>query len=807
MPDLLVKRRGLERLFGRDAFPLALGGAESEVALPGWGRREPAAFLGQEAGGHFVQPGPLPFPLLRNGAALVGPAALAHGDRLQVGRAELVYYRPPGESRALLVVTGDPVEAESAGPASAVIAPIPLAPAAPAPRARRPRRGWGVGLGLLVLLLLAAAAAWMLAARTVRLVFDPPAETVAVRGRWPGLTLGASRLLLSGPYTVEATRQGYHPFQAEFTVDRTDPQTHAFTLRKLPGRVSVRAVSAEPRAGAVQGGGVKIGAQGVGPLPVALASIEPGPHVIEVAAPDFLPARTNLVVTGLDQAQTVEFTLIPDWSWVEITSEPPGAAVTLNDETRGATPLRTRVRQGEHVLGLTLPLHVGQSTQIVVQAHTPLTLPVLRLPLSPGRLRVISDPPGANLTSSFLYAGATPAEFEATARVDHELHLDKPGYEPETLVMRVEPEQVAERRVALREVLGEVRFDISPPDAEIRVEGRPLPAGARTARLRTVPQAVEVSREGFQPVRRTVTPRPGLEIVVSIALAPVAAPTPTPTPSAPAAPPSAAGVLVPVQPRDFALGSPRNEQGRRSNENLRPVRMSRPFRMAAKEVTNGEFRRFLAGHSSGEHQGQSLNADDQPVVRVTWPQAAAYCNWLSAQEGLPPAYVEQGGKLVPAVPMTHGYRLPTEAEWEFCARGQEGKPVRRYPWGMAMPPPANSGNYADLSARAVLAQVLEGYTDGFAVSAPPGRFPANELGLFDLGGNVAEWVHDTYDIPPPEPGEPAQDPLGPPPGPLQVIKGASWMHASLSRLRAAYRDYSDEPRADVGFRVARYEAP
>ena len=69
MPELLVKSPGAERRHGADEFPLTLGGPEAQVHLPGWGRREPAAFLGVEGAGFFVQPGPLPFPLLRNGEA------------------------------------------------------------------------------------------------------------------------------------------------------------------------------------------------------------------------------------------------------------------------------------------------------------------------------------------------------------------------------------------------------------------------------------------------------------------------------------------------------------------------------------------------------------------------------------------------------------------------------------------------------------------------------------------------------------------------------------------------------------------
>ena len=130
----------------------------------------------------------------------------------------------------------------------------------------------------------------------------------------------------------------------------------------------------------------------------------------------------------------------------------------------------------------------------------------------------------------------------------------------------------------------------------------------------------------------------------------------------------------------------------------------------------------------------------------SWQDAAAYCNWLSDQEQRPRAYVEVAGQLALATPLTTGYRLPTEAEWEWAARYSGGGGSRRYPWGDAMPPPAGAGNYADRTAQGFVSNVLADYSDGYAVTAPVGSFSASPLGLFDLGGNAAEWVSDRYTV-------------------------------------------------------------
>ena len=112
----------------------------------------------------------------------------------------------------------------------------------------------------------------------------------------------------------------------------------------------------------------------------------------------------------------------------------------------------------------------------------------------------------------------------------------------------------------------------------------------------------------------------------------------------------------------------------------RQVKLVRPFYLAAKEVSNAEYRKFKSTHSSGSAEGGSLNADDQPVVNVSWEDAARYCNWLSGREGLPTAYEEVNGRMQAVMPTTKGYRLPTEAEWAYVARKYTQKSEWRYPW-------------------------------------------------------------------------------------------------------------------------------
>ena len=103
----------------------------------------------------------------------------------------------------------------------------------------------------------------------------------------------------------------------------------------------------------------------------------------------------------------------------------------------------------------------------------------------------------------------------------------------------------------------------------------------------------------------------------------------------------------------------------------------------------------------------------------------------------------------------------------------------------------------------VLGGAIPGYRDNHGATAPAGSYQANPLGLYNLGGNVSEWMHDVYAVTPSPPNELSRDPIGPSEGAYHVIRGSSWMDTNTTELRLSYRDYGDTARPDLGFRIAR----
>ncbi len=272
--------------------------------------------------------------------------------------------------------------------------------------------------------------------------------------------------------------------------------------------------------------------------------------------------------------------------------------------------------------------------------------------------------------------------------------------------------------------------------------------------------------------------------------------------------------MVVVPHGQYLMGAGESEPGAvEAEQPAHWVRLERGFAIAATEVTVAQFGRFVAaagarpratrrGHSmvyeprtgnfirrSGvDWRSDYLGAPahpDAPVMHVSVRDAEAYAAWLSEQTG-------------------HYYRLPSEAEFEYALRaGRQG----RYPWGDAASPPANSGNFTgdgDLSPSGRRwSNAFVGYADGWWGAATVGSFAPNPFGLYDMEGNLSEWVADCWHAS--YRRAPADGVAWFNPGcRRRVVRGANWANSPL-QTRAAWRwlQESDVTNARIGFRVVR----
>ena len=624
---------------------------------------------------------------------------------------------------------------------------------------------------------------------------ETPAQ-VSVSGL--ALPFGDRYLLRPGTYEVTASAEGYHTLETTVTVDDQDSQTLQLELALLPGRVSIESIP--------PGANVRIDGEPAGQTPLRELAVEAGAHTLSVEAERYLPLEQALEVTGRDIPQQVTLELAPGWAGVAIDSLPQGANILVDGEALGTTPATLEIMGGERQLILQLPGYADAEQPLTVAPGQDLQLETIALKPASGLLELSSVPSGANVTMDGEFHGQTPITLELSPDKSHRLSVFKPGYKRYTGSVQLPAAGQDKKTVTLTAQLGEVRFNISPANAELKINGKSRGKGSQTLSLPAVEHSVEVSLPGYTSVRRRVTPRPGLQQLVEAKL--LTEKEARQASIKPEITTSLGQTLLLFSPADspmsdFTMGASRREPGRRANEVMHPVSLRRAFYMQTTEVTNAQFRQFQSTHNSGQIDSNSLNRDHQPVAQVSWQQAAAFCNWLSKREGLPAFYRESNGIINGYNPAATGYRLPSEAEWAWAARAI-GTSLLKFPWGDAFPPPTNSlENYADSNSAYVTGRVLGTYSDGHVVSAPVASFKANQNRLYDMGGNVAEWVHDAYGIPAAN-GATEVDPLGAQSGDNYVIRGASWSHSKIAELRLSYRDYGQAGRDDVGFRLARY---
>jgi formylglycine-generating enzyme required for sulfatase activity len=804
-----VERDGGIAPLADGAFPAAIGGPGAAVPLEG--SAFPLAWLGLAEGDVFVQPAP-GATVHCNGTRLAASHWLRDGDVLQLGtaRIEVVLRADGAHLRVEPLADANPTEPpvvlvpppraqsgrESPSATEGSIKPVPFAPRPIAIAPPRRRRVSPTALLTAVLTILGAAVVFALfTSRAVVLEITPEPDHLSLHGSLPALPLGSRFLVRPGRYTVVAEKEGYRRLEREVEVTPEGQPPFRFTLSPLPGRLVVD-------TGEVSGAEVVVDGRVVGATPLRGAAVEAGAHDVAVRAEGFVEFHTRLEVAGRGVEERLDVTLQPNSAPVSFASAPEGATVRVDGRALGKTPLTAHVSAGDRRVDVALGGYRPQERRLKVVAGQALTLPAFRLVPADGVLSLTSDPPGATVTVGGAYEGETPVDIALAPGRAHQVRLAKAGHEAGALEVTLGNGEHREATVRLAPLVGEVAVSAQPADAELLVNGEPRGRADQTLRLEAVPQEIEIRREGYLGVKRTVTPRPGFPQSIRVVLKTSeeareeAMPAVVKTPEG--------HELRRVDGGRIEMGASRREPGRRANEVQREVELTRPFYVATEEVSNAQFKRFAPGHSSGAAGTRSLDVDDYPVVRVTWEEAAAYCNWLSEREHLPAAYVRKGGGLAAATPLTTGYRLPTEAEWARVARYPDGRTALKYPWGQSLPVPRGGGNFADVSARGLLERVLDDYDDGYPATAPVGSLTPNALGLFHLGDNVAEWVHDFYTMTPSLPGDVERDPTGPTEGEYHVIRGASWMLSTVTELRLSFRDYGKEARPDLGFRVARY---
>ncbi len=508
---------------------------------------------------------------------------------------------------------------------------------------------------------------------------------------------------------------------------------------------------------------------------------------------------------------------------VFIETDPPGAMVVIGDRMIASPARFEKLPLGEQNLRVMLAGYEAATRRFTIEADAELKLPKISLTRSHGSAQCASKPAGATFelrdAKGAVKKGTLPTEFPSLLTGEYTL-VALLGDRQKTASFEVRRDETTPIEIVFPE--GKLAVASQPRGVEITLDGKPAGKTPLELTLPDGPHQLVAKYRRWPDQQRSVTIEPDQSASVNFEFL-------------------TGSVKISSAPGGASVFREGMEIGRTPLllEDLEPGPVRYELRLAGYEpmplegvVKAGEqtfigknFARRL-GPQSGEPWANTLgmrfvpmpidegvlmsvwltrvrdfavftaakgrpmqrpdfNQDDtHPIVLVNYDDAKEFCQWLTEMESA-------AGKLAEG----QYYRLPTDLEWSIAAgladegrstpEERDGK-VREYPWGKHWPPPAGSGNFADASLKRLGQPGLANYHDGFPQTSPVGSFPANKLGVFDLSGNVWEWVRDPY-----SPGSR-----------WGVMRGGSWATEKPAELSLSYRNVVDPTGREViyGFR-------
>ena len=509
-----------------------------------------------------------------------------------------------------------------------------------------------------------------------------------------------------------------------------------------------------------EGAEVLLGEQSLGLTPLELADLSPGEYDFRLVHPWYETLEVPGQSLRPGGSARIERTLTRATGELRVETEPPGAWIERDGER--LAEITPATLQGLPAGPLQLRLGLDGYASAEVEAQVPKDGSnalqfALEVGIALGTLTLSLAPEGAAVTLPDLETPYSPGM--QIPEGPHRIQLSAAGYRSETRTLEVAGD--AQFDIALIPELQPFTLAVTPAQAAVRIlggepyaPGMPLPPG--TYRVRAALAGYQVWEEdlehGAAPSLRQVELEPGIGEFSD----PLASGGNGPT-----------MVLIPAGA--FRMGCLSDEAECRENEGpTREVAIAQPFALSKYELTFQEYDRFVdaTGHPPATIP-EGWPRGNQPAANVSWEDAAAYAQWLSAETG-------------------RNYRLPSEAEWEYAARAGSDT---AYSWGNGI----GSGQAACNGC---------GSDWDNQRPAPSGSFDPNPWGLHDMHGNLWEWVQDCQSDD--YRGAPA-DGAARADGDCQqrMLRGGAWS-SSPEVLRAATREWSDRAlrTSVVGFRLA-----
>ena len=553
--------------------------------------------------------------------------------------------------------------------------------------------------------------------------------------------------LTAGEYEISIRKDGFETHTEPLVVNGSATTEVTAILTQNYGALQIES---DP-----PGAEVYIDGRKSGVTPVTLARIENGDHTVKVVRSGY-DTWTNQVSIAAGRQSTIQARLSVSMGNLVITSTPADAVIYLSGVKHGKTPLELKVEQGVRTIEIRKPGYDTWKQDVKINAGDHLEVKA-ELSQLKGGLQVESSPSDANVYISGKFIGKTPLHLKDVQSGNATVEVRKDCFQKDSRTISVKPGKLAKLDFSLTPDCGTIIITSEPEKAKWYIDNRF--AGTTPGKVENLSSGahrIRITKDQFIDWETTDTVTAGKTKTITAQLRPV-----LPDAGATWREPITGMEFVWIQNGCYSMGSSLNELGR--NEDEGPVHevCLDGFWIGRYEVTQGQWEKIRGSNPSFFNR-----KSDYPVDNVSWKDVQSFIQEFSAKSS---------GRFQ--------FRLPSEAEWEYACRSA-GQPER----------------FAGGDRSNTLAW-FKGNSNRTSHSV--GEKAANNVGLYDMSGNLSEWVQDTYDA-----GgykfHGKKNPVIDKSGTNHVIRGGNWNQDENS-CRSAARDYApaDEQSKTIGFRLVR----
>lgn len=600
-------------------------------------------------------------------------------------------------------------------------------------------------------------------APALRITSEPDGATVFVDGGNAGASPLDIAKLAAGTHDVVLKKDRYKEYTDKVFIQEGTPRE--LDVRLVPEPFGDLKVTSEPSEATVFVDGVSKGT-----TPLTLPRLPAGTRSVKVSKKGFDDWTQEMKVEPLGDHDLMA-RLKSIYGVLEVKTDPSGASVVFDGKKQsGTTPLvLDRVERGSHALRFSLADYETKDVKTGVKGEEVSKVAVALVPKF-GFLSVTSEPDKAKVILARKSLGTTPLSRLKVPKGSNRLEIVK-GDQGWSGTVTVGPGE--EVRISRKlETLGGLRVSGSPAGADVYLDGKKvgvLPVDL--SRLAMGSHEIEARKDGYHSWSGKTTIRVGETEKIEVALK-------SKGPQAGDAwrDPVTGMEFVWVPGGSFMMGSPSGEQGRDDDEGpVHRVELD-GFWMGKYEVTQGEWEKVMGNNPS------SFKGDRRPVEKVSWNDCQKFIQKLESRSN--------GVR----------YSLPTEAQWEYAARGEA---ETQYWWGDSFScDKAMCENDVGSSEDKCVSYVRRRGLQADA-TAEVGKYPANQFGLYDMSGNVWEWCQDWYEKNAYS-FHSRRNPSGPSSGSERVDRGGSWDYeARYCRSASRYGDGPGNTNYYLGFRLVR----